>query len=99
MLPCNVQFLAGVGTWEGISIRHPHIPRPWNPIRASDPILGPQETLIYASALIRPPTLQRRTLSGLHSYTPVERAPTPMSPVPEPRRRSLGDIPLPTGVQ
>src|SRR5262245_10589395 len=34
MLTCNVGLLSGVGTWEGISIRHPHIPRPWNPIRA-----------------------------------------------------------------
>src|SRR5262249_367184 len=34
MLTCTVGLLSRVGTWEGISIRHPHIPRPWNPIRA-----------------------------------------------------------------
>src|SRR5216683_6338059 len=35
MLTCNVGLLSGVGKWALISIRHPHIPRPWNPIRAS----------------------------------------------------------------
>src|SRR6266849_4178105 len=34
MLTCNVGLLSGVGKWALISIRHPHIPRPWNPIRA-----------------------------------------------------------------
>src|SRR5262249_23698670 len=45
-----------------------------------------QERLIDASALIRPPALQRRTVSSLHSYAALERAPAAMSPVPEPRR-------------
>ena len=36
---------------------------------------------------------------SLYPYAPVDRAPTPMSPVPEPGRRSLGDIPLPPWVQ
>src|SRR5713101_6863873 len=35
MLTCNVGLLSGVGKWALISIRHPHIPRPWNPIRAN----------------------------------------------------------------
>jgi predicted ATPase len=35
MLTCTVGLLAGVGTWDGIRIRPPHIPRPWNPIRAT----------------------------------------------------------------
>src|SRR6266705_1301405 len=35
MLTCNVGLLSGVGKWALISIRHPQIPRPWNPIRAS----------------------------------------------------------------
>src|SRR5712691_1567572 len=35
MLTCNVGLLSGVGKWDLISIRHPQIPRPWNPIRAN----------------------------------------------------------------
>src|SRR5216683_8075651 len=35
MLTCTVGLLSGVGKWDLISIRHPQIPRPWNPIRAS----------------------------------------------------------------
>ena len=38
----------------------------------------------------RPPTLQRRPVSRLHPYAAVERSPPPMSPVPEPGRRSVG---------
>src|SRR5215510_15957307 len=64
-----------------------------------DPIFGPQERLIYAHALIYPPTLRRRTLSNLYPYAAVERASTPMSPVPEPGCRSLGAVPLPPWVQ
>src|SRR5215510_5436619 len=52
----------------------------------SDSISRLQERLIDASALIRPPALQRRTVSSLHSYAALERAPAAMSPVPEPRR-------------
>src|SRR5678816_435460 len=36
ILTCTIGLLVGVGTWDGISIRRPHIPRPWNPIRAID---------------------------------------------------------------
>src|ERR1043166_9010558 len=35
MLTCTVGLLSEVGTWEGTRIRHPHIPRPWHPIRTS----------------------------------------------------------------
>jgi hypothetical protein len=34
MLICNIGLLSGVGKEDLISIRHPQIPRPWNPIRA-----------------------------------------------------------------
>ena len=67
-----------------------------NLLSVSDPISGPQERLIHAGALVSPPPLQRRTVSSLHPYAAVERSSAPMSPVPEPRRRSLGHVPLPT---
>ena len=35
MLPCTVGLLAGSGQWAGSSVHHPHLLRPWNPIRAS----------------------------------------------------------------
>ncbi len=44
MLICNIGLLSGVGKEDRISIRHPHIPRPWNPIRAS-PDFNPIEHL------------------------------------------------------
>src|SRR5262249_38243972 len=53
MLTCTVGLLSGVGTWEGISIRHPPMPRPWNPIRANI------ETLHEALVLI-PSVMQLR---------------------------------------
>jgi hypothetical protein len=31
-LICTVGLQSGVVEWDGISIYHPHIPRPWNPI-------------------------------------------------------------------
>src|SRR5436305_2601325 len=31
----------------------------------------------------------------LHPYVALERSPAPVSPVPEPRRRPLGHVPLP----
>src|SRR5215471_8403902 len=34
-------------TWEGISIRHPHMPRPWNPIRASTERHLPRRVELY----------------------------------------------------
>src|SRR4029453_1721992 len=70
-----------------------------NLLAVSDPISRIQERLIHVGALIRPPTLQRRPVSGLHSYAAVERSSPPMSPVPEPGRRSVGDVPLPPRVQ
>src|SRR5437867_6403075 len=54
-----------------------------NLLSISAPISRPQERLIYASAFLRPPTLQPRTMSRVHPYTPVARSCTPMSPVPE----------------
>src|SRR5262249_47142765 len=66
-----------------------------NLLSVSGPISRPQERLIHAGALVRPRTLQRRPVSILHPYAPVERAPAAMSPVPEPRRRSLEHISLP----
>jgi hypothetical protein len=44
----------------------------------SDPILRLQERLIHAGALIRPPTLQRRPVSSIHPYPPMERSPSAM---------------------
>src|SRR5207253_6585824 len=70
-----------------------------NLLSISDLISGPQEILIHAGALVRSPTLQCRPMSILHPYAPVERSPVAMSPVPEPRRRSVGHIPLPPRVQ
>src|SRR5215470_6924159 len=69
-----------------------------NLLSVSDPISRLQERLIYVGALIRPPTLQRRPVSGLHPYAAVERSSPPMSPVPEPGHRSVGDVSLPTRV-
>ena len=40
-----------------------------------------------------------RPVSRLHPYAAVERSSPPMSPVPEPGRRSLGHVPLPPGLQ
>src|SRR5262245_23950726 len=62
----------------------------------SNSIARSEEIFIYASPLVPPSTLQRRHMSRLHPYTPVERSAPPMSPVPEPRRRSVGDLPLPS---
>jgi len=70
-----------------------------NLLSVSDPISRLQERLIHVGALIRPPTLQRRRVSGLHSYAAVDRSSTPMSPVPEPGRRPVGEVPLPPRVQ
>ena len=65
-----------------------------NLLSVSNPISRLQERLIHGGALIRPPTLQRRSVSGLHPYAAVERWAPPMSPVPEPGCRSVGDVPL-----
>src|SRR5712692_8623887 len=35
----------------------------------------------------------------LYPYAPMERSPATMSPVSQPRRRSVGQVPLPTGMQ
>src|SRR2546427_7837048 len=55
--------------------------------------------LIHAGALVRPPPLQHRTVSSLHPYAAMERSSTPVSPVPEPRCRSMGQLSLPTRMQ
>src|SRR2546425_12632646 len=70
-----------------------------NLLSVSDPISRSEERLIHAGAFVRPPTLQRRTVSSLHPYAAVERSTTPVSPVPEPGHRSVGEVPLPPRVQ
>src|SRR5215510_13333082 len=66
-----------------------------NLLSVSDPISQLQERLIHVGALVRPPALQRRTVSRLHSYAAMERSAAPMSVVSEPQRWSLGRLPLP----
>src|SRR5215471_9975507 len=34
MLTCTVGLLWGIVEWDAVSIHHPHMPRPLNPIRA-----------------------------------------------------------------
>src|SRR5262249_37321499 len=68
-----------------------------NLLSVSDPISRPEERLIDASALVRPPALQRRTVSSLHSYAALERSVPPVSPLSEPQRRALGHLPRPAG--
>src|SRR5712691_2911744 len=70
-----------------------------NLLSVSDPISRSEERLIHAGAFVRPPTLQRRTVSSLHPYAAVERSTTPVSPVPEPGHRSVREVPLPPRVQ
>src|SRR5947208_9048481 len=70
-----------------------------NLLSVSDSISRSQERLIHAGALIPPPTLQRRYLPCLYPYAAVERSSTPVSPVPEPGYRSVGDVSLPTRMQ
>src|SRR6266446_10273129 len=70
-----------------------------NLLSMSDPISRPQERLIHAGACIRPPPLQRRPVSSLHPYAAMERSPTAMPPLSEPRRGSVGQIPLPPRLQ
>src|SRR5215468_6780093 len=66
MLPCNVGLLAGGGTWEGISIRHPHIPRPWNPIRAPRENVLPELGRRLANSI--PPFFETTPLSHNAQY-------------------------------
>src|SRR5262249_46662525 len=66
-----------------------------NLLSVSDPISRPEERLSHVGARIRPPTLQRRPVSRLHPYITMERSATPVSPVPEPQRRSVGRLSLP----
>src|SRR5437660_721252 len=65
----------------------------------SEPILGPKGILNYVHSLPSPPTLQHGHMPHLYPYTPMERSPAAMSPVSEPGRRSVGQVPLPTGMQ
>src|SRR5215510_8619895 len=65
-----------------------------NLLSVSDPILRPQERLIYVGALVRPRTLQRRPVSRLHPYVAMERSAPAVSPVPEPGCQSVGELPL-----
>ena len=59
-------------------------------LSVADPSSRLQERLSHVGALIRPPTLHRRPVSGLHSYAAMARAAPPGSPVPEPGRRPGG---------
>src|SRR5467141_1370088 len=70
-----------------------------NLFSVSDLISRPEERFIHASALVPPPTLQHRSVPSLHPHAAMERSRTPMSPVPEPGRRSVGDVPLPPRMQ
>src|SRR5262249_3814292 len=70
-----------------------------NLLSVFDPISRLQERLIDAGALISPSTLQRRPVPSLHPYLTMERSSTPVSPLSEPPRRSLGYIPLPAGTE
>src|SRR5215831_1916219 len=70
-----------------------------NLLSVSDPISRPEERLSHVGARIRPPTLQRRPVSRLHPYITMERSATPVSPVPEPQRRSVGRLSLPAWLE
>src|SRR5215831_15839564 len=59
----------------------------------------PEEILIHVDPRIYTPTLQSRPMLRLHPYAPVERSFAPMPPVPEPRRQSLGNVPLSARVE
>src|ERR671930_497492 len=50
--------------------------------------------LSQAGTLACAPPLQRCPVSSLHPYAPVASSPAPLSPVPEPPRWTLGDVPL-----
>src|SRR5262249_40325866 len=78
-LNLDAQFIAGCSSAKPCEMGE-------NLLSVSDPISRPKERLIHAGALIRPPTLQRRPVSNLYPYTPVERSPLAVSPVPEPGR-------------
>jgi hypothetical protein len=45
-LTCNIGLLGGVGKWALISIRHPQIPRPWNPITDIEQVLKEKKLFI-----------------------------------------------------
>src|SRR5215470_14347054 len=70
-----------------------------NLLSVADPISRLQERRSHVGACLRPPPLQRRPVSGLHAYAAMERSAPPVSPVPEPGRRSLGAVPLPPRLQ
>src|SRR5205823_13523459 len=59
----------------------------------------PLEVLRNADPLAFTPAVQCRNLPNLYPCLAMERTPAPMSSVPEPGRRSLGDVPLPAGMQ
>src|SRR5438309_11407226 len=44
-------------------------------------------------------TAEYRNLPNLYPCLAMERSPTAMSPLPQPRRRPLGHVPLPAGLQ
>jgi Oxidoreductase family, NAD-binding Rossmann fold len=64
----------------------------------SAPMSRPLEVFLNADPLACPPAVQCRNLPSVYPYAAVERSSAPMSPMPEPGRRSLGDVPLPTWV-
>src|SRR5262245_42070086 len=69
-----------------------------NLLSVCDLISGPLERLIHAGTLVRPPPLPWPPMSILHPYASVERSPVAMFPVPEPRRRSVGHVLIPSQV-
>src|SRR5262245_11879679 len=83
MLICNVGLLSGVGKEDRISIRHPQIPRPWNPIRAT-----PRQSSAVAYIPFPQPCGVRRVMTGTE-YT--EREETPLE---ESRRKGQGNTPV-----
>src|SRR5215471_3920106 len=55
--------------------------------------------LNHVHSLPSPPTLQHGHMLHLYPYAPMERSPPAMSSVSQSRRQSVGEVPLPTGVQ
>src|ERR1043165_1311280 len=65
----------------------------------SEPMPRPLEVVRHADPLAFTPAVQSRNLPNLHPCLAMERSPTAMPPPPRPRRRRVGHIPLPPGMQ
>src|SRR5947209_8565130 len=57
------------------------------------------EVLLNADPLALTPAVQCRNLSNLYPCLAMERSPTAVSPLPQSRCRSLGQLPRPAGMQ